>query len=207
MARKQKITRGALMAASLRIVDQEGLDALSMRRLGDELGVEAMSLYRHVSNKAALLDGLHEAVLGGLRPPRQIGDWVEDCRALARSFRRALRAHPNVLPLFATRPAVTPGSLDHAEFALRLLAAPFPKMKPRVHALQALVTFVVGNTMSQVAASGDGSPPDYDDLPGEQFPILSTVGPTMARYSLDHEFEFGLDALLEGLRALSRRGR
>lgn len=207
MARTQKITRGALMAASLRIVDHHGLAALSMRRLGSELGVEAMSLYRHVANKEALLDGLHETVLAQMRLPRETGVWVEDCRGLARSFRRALIAHPNVLPLFATRPAVTGGSLAHVELALLLLAKPFPRMKQRVHALQTLVTYVVGNTMSQLATATTRASPSYHDLPKAQFPILSTVGPTMARYSVDREFEFGLDVVLLGLTARSRQGR
>jgi TetR/AcrR family transcriptional regulator, tetracycline repressor protein len=203
MARKRKITREAMLTAAVGIVDREGLDSLSMRRLGEELGVEAMSLYRHVANKAALLDGVHEAVLAEVARPRRTDDWVEDCRWLARSFRRALRAHPNTLPLFATRPAVTRGSLEHLEAALDRLAEPFPEMKRRVHALQVLVTYVVGNTM-QLAVDADVDAPDYRNLPRDRFPILSSVGPTLDRYSLEGQFEFGLDALLFGLQALAR---
>lgn len=204
MARKRKITRDTMLAAALGIVDREGLGALSMRRLGEELGVEAMSLYRHVANKAALLDGVHEAVLAGVAQPRRTDDWVEDCRWLARSFRRTLRAHPNTLPLFATRPAVVIlGSLEHLEAALDRLAEPFPEMKRRVHALQVLVTYVVGNTM-QFAMEVNASAPDYRALPRDRFPILSSVGPTLDRYSLEGQFEFGLDALLVGLEARAR---
>jgi hypothetical protein len=155
-------------------------------------------LYRHVANKAALLDSVHEAVLGGMRLPRQTGDWIEDTRRLARSFRRALCDHPNALPLFAIRPAVTAGSLRYVERALSILSEPFPEIRQQIQALQTLVTFVVGNTMSHFPVESDV--PAY-----QEFPALSGLPAAMARYSVEREFEFGIDALLTGLEAKSQK--
>src|SRR5438270_2408762 len=102
------LTRERVCEAALALVDEEGLDALSMRRLGTRLHVEAMSLYRHVRDKADLLDALHAAVLGDLaaelRPQAGPTDWRELLARLARALRKALLAHPKVVPLFATRP-------------------------------------------------------------------------------------------------------
>src|SRR5260370_2602186 len=87
--------------AALALVDEEGLEALSMRRLGSRLGIEAMSLYHHVRDKADLLDALHAAVLGKLEPEGLKGDaWRPVLGGLARALRSALLRHPNVVPLF-----------------------------------------------------------------------------------------------------------
>src|SRR6478752_5846368 len=92
-----------IMDAALRYVDQNCLDELSMRRLGSELGVEAMSLYRYFPSKAALLDGVVCNALTDLALPAQgSGEWESDVRAYARSFRRLSREHPRLMPLLAT---------------------------------------------------------------------------------------------------------
>src|SRR5258706_5684902 len=106
------LSRERVLEAALQIVDREGLEAISMRRLGDALGVEAMSLYNHVPNKAAVLDGVFERVLAELpvlKPGRK--SWRAVLKAQALALRDVLAAHPNALPLFATRPAVTEASL------------------------------------------------------------------------------------------------
>src|SRR5215470_10646554 len=102
------LSRARICSEALALVDEEGLDALSMRRLGARLGVEAMSLYRHVRDKADLLDAIHAAVLGDLGTVRSGGAAAGDWRALVAHMASALRTtllrHPNVLPLFGTRP-------------------------------------------------------------------------------------------------------
>src|SRR4051812_32385650 len=107
----ETLTRERVCAEALALVDEEGLEALSMRRLGARLGVEAMSLYRHVRDKADLLDALHAAVLGGLQAELHKGDWRELLNNLARALRKALLSHPHVVPLFATRPVRAPEAL------------------------------------------------------------------------------------------------
>ena len=119
--KREALSRQRILQAALAIVDREGLDAISMRRVGQELGVEAMSLYNHVTNKADLLDGIFEAVLAELPPPRRTNTWSKALRGGARGLRAVLRAHPAVIPIFAARPAVTPASLVHVESALLTL--------------------------------------------------------------------------------------
>ena len=199
MPRAARISREAVLAAALRVVDSEGLASLSMRRLGQELGVEAMSLYRHVASKAAVVDGVYEAVLAQLQAPPLTGRWLDDAKALALAFLAVLHAHPNAVPLFATRPAVTEGSLRYVERGLAILSEPFPDPIDRVDALEALVTFVVGQALAHSAPSADSPTPDYGALSPEQFPNLAAVAGALGERTAEQELAFGLDALLLGL--------
>lgn len=199
MPRKAKISRDAVLAVALRLADDEGLPSLSMRKIGEALGVEAMSLYNHVPNKAAVLDGVHEAVLAEMSPVAETGDWKVDGRNLALAFWEALTRHPNVLVLFATRPAITLGSLDYLERGLRILAPAFPDMADRIYAFQTMVTFVVGHAMASAADPELGI--DYGQLSTTQFPILASCGSALGGLSTRAEFKFGLEAILNGLAA------
>src|SRR5258706_12286391 len=89
------LSRERVLEAALQIVDEEGLEAISMRRLGEALGVEAMSLYNHVENKAAILDGVFERVLSELPPAKRTGSWKAALKERARALRAVLRKHPN----------------------------------------------------------------------------------------------------------------
>jgi len=183
-----------------------------MRRLGAELGVEAMSLYNHVSGKSDVLDGIHEAILATMIPPRPRTDWRMAARDLSRSFRRVLRAHPNALPVFATRPAVAKGSLRHVESALALLRDAGFSPRDSISALQTLVTFVVGHALFQFGriAGAEDAEPAYAALSTDEFPRVVEAARIMPRQGVDEEFEFGLDALVAGLelkRATGRRRR
>jgi len=198
LPRTAKITREQLLAAALAIVDAEGLAALSMRRLGQRLGVEAMSLYNHVPDKAAVLDAVHEAVLAELELPELSGDWRRDASALAHAFRRTLLAHPHAALLFAERPAMTPGSLAHVERALEILRPGFPRLRDRIAIVQVVVAYVVGH-VAQNLPHPELRRPDYAALGRQRFPNLRGVERAVADYDVEAEFEFGLAALLRGL--------
>ncbi len=200
------LSRERILRAALGLVDREGLEAVSMRRVGEELGVEAMSLYNHVANKAAMLDGVFEAVLAeaASAAPRPAGGWRETLGARALALRSALRAHPNALPLFASRPAVTPASLAHVEEALASLRAAGFGVDDALRALGALTAFVVGHALSSYGPRGgpDASRPAYDRLPAEAFARVREASGALARHDLEAEFAFGLGAMLRGLEAL-----
>ncbi len=200
---KAGLTRKRVLEAAVDLVDNHGLDALSMRRLGDELDVEAMSLYRHVSNKSDLLDGVHETVLEEIGVPAISGDWVEDLRALARAFRGVLKAHPKAIPLFATRPAITGASLAYAELALGILGGVGFKASDALIIFQILVAYTVGHTLFQFGVPEEGELPsiDYCDLPVDKFPHFSQTLPDLGTQDPEDEFEYGLDAFLFGLNA------
>ena len=106
-----KITREAVLATALEIIDRDGADALSMRRLARALDRDPMILYRHAPNKAALLDGVAETVLAQLHVDSADPDWAGQLRQVARRFRALSLAHPHVVPLIVTRPLATPLAL------------------------------------------------------------------------------------------------
>src|SRR5580704_6069351 len=122
-----KITRDVVLATALQLIDRDGADALSMRRLGQALGRDPMALYRYAPNKAALLDGVTEIVLTQLSVDPADPDWAGQLRAVGRDFRRLALAHPHVVPLLVTRPLATPlglrprGTLRPLEDVLALL--------------------------------------------------------------------------------------
>src|SRR5512134_389303 len=94
--RREPLTRERVIEAALRIMDAEGLEAVTMRRIGRELGVEAMSLYNHVRDKDDILDGISDAVMSQFEMPSATKDWSKDARAMAREWRRLLGLHPGV---------------------------------------------------------------------------------------------------------------
>lgn len=210
--KREALSRERILRAALSIVDREGLEAISMRRVGEELGVEAMSLYNHVANKAAMLDGIFEIVLAELPPAKAAKSWTLALRERARALHETLRTHPNALPLFSTRPAVTPASITHVEGALDELRKAGFSIDEALSALQVLVAFVVGHTVSTHSPRvlGEESHPRYEDLSEEEFPRVREAARVLADHDVEKEFEFGLDAMLAGFEAHlagKRRGR
>ena len=126
------LSRARVCAEALALVDEEGLEALTMRRLGARLDCEAMSLYRHVKDKADLLDALHAAVLGDLQPETAVdqrthkrqAEWRVLLGGLARALRSSLLRHPNVLPLFTTRQLSA-----NTEYHIRVIGHTRPRRK------------------------------------------------------------------------------
>ncbi|HET9672940.1 MAG TPA: TetR family transcriptional regulator, partial [Actinomycetota bacterium] len=120
---REPLTRKRVIDAALGVMDAEGLEAVTMRRVAREVGVEAMSLYHHVEDKDDLLDGICERVMAEFRFPEPSDDWAESCRRGARAWRSLLRRHPNVMTLFAQQrgPVRSIESLRPTEYALGLL--------------------------------------------------------------------------------------
>jgi AcrR family transcriptional regulator len=116
---REKLTRDRVIEAAMQVMDDEGLDAVSMRRVGRELGVEAMSLYHHVHDKEDLLLGIREHVLSEFVDPGKEGPWEIRARRAARSWRQVLRAHPNAIGLVSApkRFAMTAAALRPTETA------------------------------------------------------------------------------------------
>jgi len=200
-AKREPLTRERVLRAALAIVDREGLAAISMRRVGEELGVEAMSLYNHVANKAAMLDGIFELVLAELEPAKPATSFELGLRERALALRAVLRAHPRALTLFASRPAVTPGSLAHVESVLDCLLDAGFGADDALSALHALVAYVVGHSLASYAEQG----PDelaavaYEELDRKRFPRVRAVARRLHLRDREREFEFGLELLLAGL--------
>src|SRR5262245_11518933 len=101
--RREPLTKDRIVEAALQVMDAEGLEAVTMRRIGRELGVEAMSLYNHVEDKDDILNGVTERVMTEFDYPPFTGDWTVDARAMAHEWRRLLNLHPSVCQLLAER--------------------------------------------------------------------------------------------------------
>jgi AcrR family transcriptional regulator len=176
------LSRERICREALALVDEEGLDALSMRRLGARLGVEAMSLYRHVRDKRDLLDALHAAVIGDLQPAGEVGGecWRQLLGGLARALRNTLLLHPNVVVLFATRPVSAPEAVGTLEIVWAALEhAGFSPDDAR-RAVVVVGLHTIGHVLGET--QGEASP-----IPG----VPGPPGPA--------EFDFGLEALLDGI--------
>jgi len=202
-AKRQPLNRRRILEAAVRFVDMEGLEALSMRKLGAELGVEAMSLYNHVPNKSALLDGMVEVLLGELRVPPENHSWEERVRQGYRAFRRLAHEHPNVFPLLVTRPPDTMDGIWLVEEFLTTLQNAGFDAKTSLHAFRALSNYTFGYAMAEIRGftlEPDGSRLGAGGLSAEQFPSICGLKPYLENMDHDAEFEFGLDLILSGLR-------
>ena len=212
--RDGKITREVVLAAALDIVDRDGADALSMRRLAHALDRDPMILYRHAANKAAVLDGVAESVLAQLKVDPTDPDWQAQLRAVARSYRGLALAHPRVVPLLVTRPLATPlalrprGTLRPLEDILTLLTRAGFSGPQALHIYRALFGFLHGHVLNELQELVD-NPDETDDLlrlglhrlPLAEFPLLRSLAPVLAVYDGAAELERGLDILLTGLAA------
>ncbi|MDP3274777.1 MAG: TetR/AcrR family transcriptional regulator C-terminal domain-containing protein [Deltaproteobacteria bacterium] len=200
--KREVLTREVVLRAALAVVDCDGLDALSMRRVGEALGVEAMSLYRYVDNKAAMLDGIFEAVLAELAPSKKTRSWRSALRARAMAFRRVLRAHPNALPVFATRPAVTDRALVQVEEVLEILRSAGFSVTDSLFAMQSVLAFVIGHTVTSYGTTrhDEGAEPAYSKLDGDRFARVREIAEVLPTHDVEEEFAFGLELLISGLR-------
>ena len=168
------LSRERICAAAIELVDREGIAGLTMRALGRECGVQAMSLYRYVANKDDLLDAVQEGIVAQMQPIAAGLAWADAVEASAREFRRVLALHPRAIPLFV-RPAATEGAFTQLEQVWATLVTAGFDDNDALRAFQALLAFVVGQAMWQFTPEG-------------------------AR-PVDDEFEFGLELMMLGLAA------
>lgn len=216
---KARLSREIVLAKALDLVDAEGLDALTMRRLGQELGRDPMSLYRYAENRAALLDGVSELVLNQLPIHPEDPDWKAQLRSIAHNLRTLALQHPNVVPLLVTRPLSTPlgmrplGTLRPLEQILTLLVAAGFEPADALHVYRAYYGFLYGHLLNELQEYVVD--PEENEvllrlglhrLPAKEFPRLRALAPALADYDGAKELDQGLTILLSGLEAqLSRQ--
>lgn len=198
-----QLTRFKIAETALTLLDEVGLEGLSMRKLGARLGVEAMSLYNYVANKADLLDAVHELLLSRLlarlEARAEMAGWKEVGRQMTATFLQLLKAHPGTIPLFASRSAIAPGSLATLDGAIGLLVrVGFPPLDA-LYAFQTFFAFTLGHAIFHYGPRATNSYARMEDY--AKYPHLALVGlPSSGQgQDPDAEFFFGIEVLLEGL--------
>ncbi|MER6082815.1 TetR/AcrR family transcriptional regulator C-terminal domain-containing protein [Streptomyces sp. NPDC001833] len=205
--RRLGLTRDKVIDAAVAAIDRDGPDSFSLRKLAGELGVEVMSLYNHVPNKDALLDGVAEALLGGVDlSGADAGTWQERARAYAAAFRAAALRHPKAFTLVLTRPTRSPAALE----SIRCALAGFPELglppQELVHVVRSFAGFTIGMIMRELGSAvtvGTVEPEQVqrqiDDMVTVGDPILSAAAPYLAANDHRAEFEHGIELLIAGL--------
>lgn len=208
------LTRELVFATALRLVDADGVEALSMRRLGKALDRDPMRLYRHAESKEALLDGVVELVLSELRVPVADDDWEQALRYNAHAYRDLALSHPHVVPLLVTRPLATPlarralGTLRPLEQLLELFVTAGFDERGALYAYRLYTGFLNGHLLNELQERVV-APEETDDvlrlglhlLPIREFPRLRSLASSLATYDGARELNEGLDIVLAGLRA------
>jgi len=206
---RARLNRDRVLRAALVLADQGGLEALTMRRLGEALGVEAMSLYNHVSGKEDLLDGLVDIVFSEIDLNCGGRDWKKAMRRRAISAREVLARHRWANGLMESRLHPGPETLRHHDAVLRCLREAGFSIAMSAHAYSALDSYIYGFALQQRSLpfdSGEEATAMVEvflrQFPAAQFPHLAELATEHVMkpgYDYAKEFEFGLDLILDGL--------
>lgn len=195
---RRGLDRERILRAALTIVDEEGLEALTMRRLGSALDVEGMAIYHHLPSKEAVLDGLAGLVLSEVPlPSRRVG-WRRALREIAHGVRGTALAHPAAFGVVAQRPPATAAALRPIEAALAALEHAGFASELAVAGVQTLAAYVTGFALDDVSRSG-AEQTDLSTLDPAAFPNLHRTAPLLAVRNRDTAFAQGLELILDGL--------
>lgn len=216
--RRTPLTRERVLQAAIDLADREGIDALSMRRLGAELGVEAMSLYNHVAGKEDILDGMVDLIVGEIDPAIEDGDWKHALRSRILSARQVMLRHPWASSVITSRTQASPVMMKYMDSVGGMMIAGGFSVDLMHHAFHALGSRVLGFSQELFDDSSPDVPPDQMAIMArqmaDQFPNIVAV---MEQIQHDDasvvgsgcddqwEFEFALDLMLDGLERM--RGR
>lgn len=203
------LSKERVLSRALALADSEGIDALSMRRLGRELGAGAMSLYHHVRDKEELLDGMVDLVFAEIHLPESRSDWQAAMRVWAVSARDVLARHPWAIALMETRTQPGPANLRNREAVTATLRKAGFGVRMATHAHWLLDSYIYGFALQ--AATLPFSDADeltemaeevfLPQLPPEQYPYLNEAATELVQGDYDpaDEFAYGLDLILDAL--------
>jgi AcrR family transcriptional regulator len=193
--RPAKLSRDSIILAALALLDREGADALTMRALGGELGVEAMSLYRHVADRAALLEGLADRLTAEIEPRGRDEDWADALRGLAGDVRAIARRHPAAFALLASRVLSTSNVLAPIEDVLAGLRRGGFTPARAIFAYRLVLTYARGYALAELAGFA------IEVGPEQPLPTIRSLSRRIASEPAEANFRNGLETILAGLRA------
>ncbi|MFP5319390.1 MAG: TetR/AcrR family transcriptional regulator C-terminal domain-containing protein [Acidimicrobiia bacterium] len=206
---RETLNRERVLKAALAFADEHGIGSLSMRKLGESLGVEAMSLYNHVADKGDLLDGMVDVVFAEIDlPPQDVG-WKPALRERAVSARRALSRHRWAIGLMESRRSPGPATLRHHDAVLGCLRRAGFSIELTAHAYAALDSYVYGFALQEATLPFETTEDTAEltreiigQMPAGAYPHLTELAlehVLQPGYRFGDEFEFGLDLVLDGL--------
>jgi AcrR family transcriptional regulator len=201
------LTRDRVLRAAMGIADGHGVSAVTMRAVAIQLQVEAMSLYNHVKNKDAILDGMVDLVVEEIDLPTDTDDWREAMRRRAVSAHQAFSRHPWAPALMDSRQSSGPARLRYFDWVLgTLVTAGFP-LGTAARCFSVLDSYIYGFGMQQLSVTAGEAPPEeaaeamLSAVPAEDYPVLHTMVLLAmdVGYDAEADFAFGLDVILTGL--------
>ncbi len=206
---RARLSRERVLRAAIARADAGGIESLSMRKLGEELGVEAMSLYTHVANKEDLLDGMIDAVFAEIALPNGVDDWRTAMRQRAISTRDVLARHPWATRLMQSRTHPGPATLRHHDTVIGTLRRAGFSIELTAHAFSALDSYIYGFALQQASLPFETGEETADLAAAIMAPFAAGEYPHLTELTVEHvlqpgydygdEFLFGLDLLLDGL--------
>jgi AcrR family transcriptional regulator len=206
---RARLNRDRVLRAAIALADTGGIESLTMRKLGVELGVEAMSLYNHVANKDDLLDGMIDGVFGEIDLPSAGTDWRSAMRRRAISAREVLSRHRWATGLMESRTTPGPATLRHHDAVIGTLRTAGFSIEMTAHAYSALDSYIYGFALQEASLPFDTAEQTAEvaqaimaQFSSGEYPHLTemTVGHVLQPgYDYGNEFEFGLDLILDGL--------
>lgn len=212
MAGRQPLSAARVIEAAVGLADASGLKALSMRKIGQALGVEAMSLYAHVANKDAILDGMIDHVLGLIEVPAIDAPWKAAMRRRATSTRDAMMRHRWAIILVESRTDLGPAGMRYYDSIIGCMRQSGFSVELAAHAFSAIDSYIYGFVLQQVKMPYETTAEleaIADDvlatLPAEEFPHFTEMiveHVMQPGYDYGDEFEFGLEVLLDGFERL-----
>ena len=207
--RRAPLNRDRVLQAGVALADEVGIDALSMRKLGEALGVEAMSLYNHVANKSDLVDGMIDVVFGEIELPSDEPDWRAAMRRRAISARRVLRRHPWAIGRMESRTSPGPATLRHHDAVLGCLRGAGFSIELTAHAYSLLDSYIYGFALQEASLpfhsgeeSAEVAQQIMEHFPREAYPHLTELAVQHVLkpgYDYGNEFQIGLDFILDAL--------
>ena len=216
--RERALTRDAIAAATLKIVDAEGLDAVTMRRVAQELGTGAASLYAHVAGKDELLELVVERVIGEVPIPDEPdpAHWQEELKDGMRMIRAAIGAHRDLARAIFARIPFGENALGGAEWMIRTLRAGGLPDQVIAYACDLLPLYVTAVAYEESLYAGENVTPEvmlefnesmrryYASVPADRFPNIVALATELTTGTGDERFEFGLEVLVRGLAAMAQ---
>ncbi len=208
---RARLSRERVLGVAVDVADAGGIAALTIRTLAHALGVKPMSVYHHVANKDAILDGIVDRVFSEIDVPAAGDDWREAMAQRAHSARRVLRRHPWAVGLLESRTTPGPETLRHHDAVLGILRSAGFSRELTAHAYALLDSFIYGFAVQEATLAFEGpdtvadvAEPILADLPPGAYPHLVDMAGSyylQPGYDFGDEFAFGLDLILDALEA------